>query len=496
MKNIAVINGIGLRAPAFRPLVDGSSAFQRVMDFARALPGVTDTVLLLSSPLPEDTGCRTIIRPAWTVEELLVEVARAEEGVEDIFYFFADCPFLDARLAAHMHGNHRRYWADYTFADGYPYGLTPEILTVETAARLRSAAAGTGGAPDRETIFTLVKKDINSYDIETEISATDLRMLRVSLCADTERNFLLLSRIVADGGREAEGICTLLREKPLMLRTLPAFYPVQIVEKCPHACSYCPYPVFGGNVLGARGRHDGEGFRHAGEKIAAYSSDAVMDISLWGEPGLHPQIFEMIGTALGEPGVQLVIETSGVGWQPGIFQRIAASFPAQPTWIVSLDAASEALYRTLRGAGFAEARRTAEELLGLFPARTWVQAVRMKDNEEDIETFFKSWKARTENVIIQKYDTFSGLLPARAVADLSPITRFPCWHLKRDMAILLDGTVPLCREDVRVDTRLGNALQEDLAVIWARAQETYRAHLAGKYPGICAHCDEYYTYNF
>jgi spiro-SPASM protein len=120
----------------------------------------------------------------------------------------------------------------------------------------------------------------------------------------------------------------------------------------------------------------------------------------------------------------------------------------------------------------------------------------MKENEEDLEAFFKSWKTRTENVIIQKYDTFSGMLPDRAIADLSPIARIPCWHLKRDMAVLLDGTVPLCREDVRVATRLGNALEEDLSVIWGRAQETYRAHLAGDYPGICAKCDEYYTYNF
>ncbi len=79
-----------------------------------------------------------------------------------------------------MHANHRRYWADYTFADGYPYGLTPEIFTRKTAVRLRGMAGGEG-APDRETIFTLVKKDINSFDIETEISPTDMRMLRVSL---------------------------------------------------------------------------------------------------------------------------------------------------------------------------------------------------------------------------------------------------------------------------------------------------------------------------
>jgi spiro-SPASM protein len=88
------------------------------------------------------------------------------------------------------------------------------------------------------------------------------------------------------------------------------------------------------------------------------------------------------------------------------------------------------------------------------------------------------------------------MLPERKVADLSPVRRFPCWHLKRDMAVLLDGTVPLCREDVRVESPLGNALSEDLATVWERAQHIYTAHVGGAYPGLCAGCDEYYTYNY
>jgi spiro-SPASM protein len=321
-------------------------------------------------------------------------------------------------------------------------------------------------------------------------------MLRVSLSADTQRNFLLLSRIVSYGGRDAQGICALLKKKPQILRTLPAFYPVQVVQRCPQACSYCPYPAFGGDILTASASMSVESFRRLVKKIAAFSGDAVIDISLWGEPSLHPQIVDIIGAALGEPGIELVIETSGIGWQPGIFPRLRAAFEKQPTWIVSLDAASEEIYRRLRGEGFAEARRAAEELLAVFPGRTWVQAVRMKDNEEDLEVFYKTWKARTENVIIQKYDAFSGTLPDRKVADLSPLKRFTCWHLKRDMAILLDGTVPLCKEDLRASVKLGNALEDDLSAVWESARGIYRSHLSGEYPGICAACDEYYTYNF
>ncbi|MGO9307808.1 MAG: spiro-SPASM protein, partial [Spirochaetia bacterium] len=214
------------------------------------------------------------------------------------------------------------------------------------------------------------------------------------------------------------------------------------------------------------------------------------------EPSLHPRIFEIIVAALDAPGIELVIETSGLGWEPGIFPRIRSAREKQPRWIVSLDASNESSYRKLRGEGFAAASRTADELLGVFPGRTWVQAVRMKENEEDLEAFFRAWKARTDNVIVQKYDAFSGALPDRKVADLSPLKRFPCWHLKRDMAILLDGTVPLCKEDLRASVILGNALEDDLSAVWESARGIYRSHLSREYPGICAACDEYYTYNF
>jgi spiro-SPASM protein len=495
MRNIALINGIDLRPPAFRPLVEGKSSFTRALDFGRGLPGVTESVVFLSRPTELPAGARPVIRPSWTVAELLGEMAAAAKDSDNAFYFFADCPFLDADLALRMHAHHARYWADYTFADGYPYGITTEIFTRDAVNRLRGMAGETGEV-QRDSLFTILKKDINSFDIETEISPQDMRLLRLSLTADTERNYLLLSRIVAGGVRDAQGACAFLREKEETHRTLPAFFPIQIVERCPQACTYCPYPIFGGNILQKTGTMPLERFSGLVRKIAAFAGDAVVDISLWGEPSLHPRIFEIITSALEVPGIDLVIETSGIGWEPGIFPRLKSALRKPPRWIVSLDASNETSYRSLRGEGFAEASKTAEQLLALFPERTWVQAVRMKENEEDLEVFYRTWKARTENVIIQKYDSFSGALPDRKVADLSPLKRFTCWHLKRDMAILIDGTVPLCKEDLRASVKLGNALEDDLSAVWESARGIHRAHLSGEYPGICSACDEYYTYNF
>ncbi|HOV39774.1 MAG TPA: SPASM domain-containing protein, partial [Spirochaetales bacterium] len=74
--------------------------------------------------------------------------------------------------------------------------------------------------------------------------------------------------------------------------------------------------------------------------------------------------------------------------------------------------------------------------------------------------------------------------------------RFPCWHLKRDLYVLLDGSVPLCREDIKKTFIGGNLFQEGIETIWKRMDAVYREHIEGKYRPLCEKCDEYYTYNF
>jgi spiro-SPASM protein len=190
-------------------------------------------------------------------------------------------------------------------------------------------------------------------------------------------------------------------------------------------------------------------------------------------------------------------------------ERLAADRGAgRLDWVVSLDAASPGLYAELRGEGFGEATSFAERLIGLFPGRAHVQMVRAGENESELEAFWRGWKKKTDNVIVQKYSRSAGLLPERKVSDLSPIARKPCWHLKRDLSILLDGRVPLCRDYSQGDIVLGNAFESrdgrpaGLAAAWAAGGDLHEAHVdacrsgdPSRLPSPCEACDEYYTYN-
>lgn len=234
--------------------------------------------------------------------------------------------------------------------------------------------------------------------------------------------------------------------------------------------------------------------------IVDFAGDAVIGLSLWGEPSSHPEIGKLIRIALAAGNgrdTRVLIETSGIGWDANLLGELAAETEdGRLMWIVSLDASDPELYQSLRGEGLEEAEKTARLCSELFGSYCWLQAVRMEENEEHLEFFYKKWKEEGAQVIIQKYDAYAAYLPERQPSDLSPLERFPCWHLKRDMPILIDGTVPVCRDDLGRSENSGNIFVDSLETVWAAGNKLFKKHVAGEYPGPCSECDEYYTFNF
>lgn len=512
MNAIAVLYAGELAPAAFEPLPGGACAVQAACRKAAAFPGAKEVVLVAYDDFdpPFDPPCR-VVRPVRRGKRALLDLlSELSAGVDATYFAWADCPLLDPALAGAVLDRHQRYAAQYSYADGWPYGYAPEVLAPGTAGALAFLAGDDDGRVERDLLFSVLQKDINSFDIETEISPVDLRGRRLALSADSRRNLLLLTRFLEHGGAEAAGAEALIRDRPDLLRTLPAFWSVQIAGGCPQACAFCPYPRFGADPggkapLDRRDFMDPVLFDGLAAAIEDFSGDAVVDVSAWGEPSLHPDFPAIAASVFSRPGLSLVVETSGLGWTDAGLEALAsAAAAAAPranrmaplSWIVALDAEDPARYARVRGRGYAEARAFAEAVVARFPADAYVQALRVKDEEEDLERFYRTWKAKTANVIVQKHDDYSGYLPRLKATDLSPVRRHACWHLLRDATVLLDGTVPACKDDLGRTASLGNAFRDPLPDIWARGAALYAEHCAGRYPGPCGECDEYYTYNF
>jgi spiro-SPASM protein len=521
MNALLILYGGNLNAGAFEPLFDGKNAFQLSFEQAVQFPGVSKTALFVSAG--GDFSCLTGVqveqRDKWTKRSLLERISELQTGFDLIYFAFADCPFLDTALAGVIAERHLKNAAEYSYADGWPYGLAPETLSPGTAGILAKILKDDDdGHVERDILFSVIQKDINAFDIEAEISGVDLRCHRLNLCADSRRNLLLLSNFInAAGGKipgagETEQIIT---QKPQILRTLPCYFPIQVYGGCPQKCSYCPYPSFT-DVLGRKDFMDSEKFKLLLDKIVSFCGDAVISLSLWGEISLHPEKIKLIEAVLERKELSLIIETSGIGWKndelekcrelcSGLLQnRAGKNILAPLSWIVSLDTADSLRYTEIRGQGFAEAESCAKKLFSLFGKDCYVQAVRMKGSEDDTEKFFRYWKDITPaagNVIIQKYDDFCGILEKKQASDISPVIRQSCWHIMRDMPVLIDGTVPLCREDLAAlkgskKQVLGNVFTDSLEAVWQNGERYYIEQCKKNYCEICVNCDEHYTYNF
>jgi spiro-SPASM protein len=516
MKLAVVIYAGSLSPHALEPIGGGPSAYERCLGFVRRLPGFERAVVAEGKlPLPEG-GFPKLRHEAWTLDLLLAEMASVGAGVDAVVLVWADEPFLDDVLAAKMLEDFRRYRAEYGFADGYPVGLATEILAPRVIPAIRSLASSLLPGPEigRDSLFAAIQKDINAFDIETDISPVDLRDLRLTLACDSKRNALLVERLAAVGVKDAASALKSIPENLGLLRTLPAFVQVQIASGCPQVCKLCAYPVFGpasigDGILSSRRDMPREKFAFLMDQVVELSGDAVIDISMWGEPSLHADIGGVIDEVMSRPSLSLIVETSGLGWENRI-DEIAARYgvSGRIDWVVSLDAASPELYAELRGPGFAEATAFAERLIALFPGHAHVQMLRARDSEAELEAFWRGWKKKTDKVIVQKYSRSAGLLPERKVSDLSPLARRPCWHLKRDLSILIDGKVPLCRDYSQGDIMLGNAFEPHagrptgIDAAWAVGAAHHEAHIeacrsgdGSLFPSPCEACDEYYTYN-
>jgi spiro-SPASM protein len=525
--NILFLYGADLDEEAAKPLFNGKNSVLTAIERATKFPNVEKTVIFADSAFNFEIpgGVQLEKRDSWTKRGLLERMSALCAGYDISFFAFADCPFLDPDITASLAQKHSSYAAEYSYADGWPYGLAPELLSAGTAGILAKILGGDDGPVTRDILFSVIQKDINNFDIEAEISPVDLRCHRLSFCADSRRNLLLMKRFISEAGNSipaASDTEKIIAEHPEILRTLPNYFPVQVYGACPQSCALCPYPTLT-NVTERRDFMDSNKFEILLDKIINFCGDAVISLSMWGEISLHPEKLKLIEMVIKRPELALVIETSGLGWKNDELEHCASlaencgkrKNPLNAvSWIVSLDSIDSGSYAKIRRTGFAEAQECAKKLLSLFGKNCYVQAIRVKGGEDDTEKFYRYWKENApyheDNIIIQKFDDFCGALKKKQASDISPLIRRPCWHIMRDMPVLIDGTVPLCREELPVlkgylngnngnygeTSILGNVFTGDIEQIWERGNSFYRRHCEKEYGAACAKCDEYYTYNF
>lgn len=511
MKNIVFLYAADCSDRVFDKVFDGKSSFELAVKWACDVKESCAACILCTdseeSTVKENlaaipgNGAAVITKSKWNTQHLVQTMAAEckKAGAENAVFTFADRPFMDSYLTNEVIECHKKYVAEYTFADGYPYGFSPEVISAGTLNILSGMAKD--DPVDNECIFNTMKQDINSFEIEAVIAPKDYRMLRFDFSCSQKRNFIACRRLFESAKEKgikfnAKDLSDFAETNASVQRTLPSFYNVQISSK------YNAFPFYAeplANCCKDKTDMSLEKFTFLVKQISDFSEDAVVSLSASGEPLLLSDFAEYVKKVLEYPKLKVLVETDGTLVTPELVSLLEMpGAKDRIIWIIGIDSATPSMYEKIWKNGSFEKAVNAVSLLAKHFTQVYPQFTRMNENEDELESFYRYYHAKESpsggKLIIQKYDSFCKMLPDRKPADLAPLTRNPCWHLKRDVTILCDGSVPLCRECV--ESSIGNIFDSDFESIWKLSEEKLEEHLKSNYCGKCGDCDEYYTFNF
>lgn len=500
----------------FDKVFSNNSAFGSSLAWAKKIPECEGIAIFTSLKnelmvkeeidLGDLQNVQIIKKDKWFCADIIKEMSKIMSSVKstNAIYSSADKVFLDINLTKEILECHEKYIAEYTFADGYPYGFSPEVIHSGTLNILSSFVdekfLEEGSAEvSNECIFNLLKKDINSFEVEAVIAPKDYRLLRFDFSCEIKRNFVACKRLFNKAMEnklemDAKTLSDFAEKCVEIQQTLPSFYNIQISSKMNSFPIYLPRKDFGKENM------ELEKFNQIMSQIEEFSDDGVVGIGAFGEPLLVENIDLYIQEIIKHKNLSVLIETDGVLVTEELAQRISKISNSKVIWIVSIDASSKEMYsKIFNNDLFEKAVSSISILEPLFPGNVYPQFTRMNENEDELESFYRYWHDNNSpskgKLIIQKYDDCCKTLPNRKPADLSPLERNVCWHLKRDMTILCNGDVPLCKQ-FAFSSFIGNVFNEDIKEIWGKTIATVENHINGEYGEKCRDCDEYYTFNF
>jgi len=268
-------------------------------------------------------------------------------------------------------------------------------------------------------------------------------------------------------------ICYLLGlEKSFRLTSLS----IEVTNHCNLHCLICPAST---RMKRRKGFIDENLFRKI---IDANASLEFILPFQWGEPLLHPKIFELIRHASAK-GIRTMITTNGTICSDQIIQQILDSGLERLNF--SIDGVGST-HTLIRGFDYGQLKANVLKFkeardLKKSSVKIDVSMVVFEKTEADIEKFMEEWKDFADSI----YFIPSFIAGARQKR---------CREMWRgNLTILWDGRVVPCCADFDAGIVVGDVTKEEISNIWngAKMKQLRRLHRQGTFCGICSRCSEY-----
>ncbi len=410
-------------------------------------------------------------------------------------------PFFDLEKLEELIKIHIKYEPQISFVENAPPGLSSWILSKDLLQDLEVSSF-----KDFSSLEEFIRKHLEKFYVEIDFWEPDLRIYRLDFSLNKERslyesrNFFhkLSSSQMLSPYSYIEKV---LKSSPEILFSFPSWLEIEISSSCLYACIFCPRQY----VHIEEAYISWEHIRNIQRFLENSLGDTTLCLGGWGEPLEHPDIEDILTFFLKNPHVPRIFLESNGYFLEKIFPLLEKEELLEKLYlIININSLKHYLYiHQVPSSFYKKVRENLQKLSKIAPPswkkQVYLQALKLKENEYEIDSLFHFAEEELGfSFLLQKYNSYINYLPDRKLADLSPLDRFFCWHLRRDLFIRANGDVLFCKQDIFQKKIRGNLLKTPLKEIWERQKEDWIKNFYGKYPKYpnCTSCDEYYTFNF
>jgi hypothetical protein len=322
---------------------------------------------------------------------------------------------------------------------------------------------------------------------------------RGSLDSQRSREMLeeVLRRAPGEGGlgpSAEEAVAIVTGDPALYAGRLPRVVEVELT-----AAGRVPFAAtpFAGDIPGRSMKR--ELFEKLLADLSAYD-DVLLTLGGWGDPLAHPEVFDFLGLAREQGIYGLHLDTPG----PLLDEKASRRLLELDLDVVSvrLGANTAESYRVLTGRGDFEAvTANVERLLRLRgeSGKLWpfvsVEAEKRLEVEGELIDFWDRWGEQGAWPMIRPFSTYCGRFEDRATVHLTLAERVGCRRLLKEMFVLADGTVPVCRMDFAAAAPAGSVAERSVEELWTsgRIAELRSEQHARKFEGfeLCPDCGDW-----
>lgn len=264
---------------------------------------------------------------------------------------------------------------------------------------------------------------------------------------------------------------------------------IEPTNNCQLKCKYC-----GDNKTRKTGYMEMDDYKKIMKMVNSFLPTPEIRLFLSGEPLLHPDIDKMAAIACFD-GHPVLIHSNGVALDENMANgliKVGKLFPNHISMSFSLDGATKAQYRALRGPFLEKVLKNLEYFTNLNnntgnPINITIQTILPYPKPKSVPKYLKSLKGVRFHVRHPHNWDIDG-----SIKD-SDHERYkiPCGFLEDSVAIYWNGDCPVCCADLNGRYIIGNILKEGLSSIVERLDGFREIQERREFCPPCEQCERY-----